>query len=197
VDLLLVRHARPHAVEDPAGADPDLTEEGRAQAEVLAGALSRSHHGVTAVVTSTMRRARQTAEPLLQHLGLHPEEDARLVEFDHGWPRYGMGLEAYASRAAAWQALNDGRWGEQRFDPAAFTARVVGAVEDVVARHPAGAVAVVCHGGVISAYLAHVLGASRPFLVSPDYVSLSRVLAEPGGYREVVSVNEQVWPTHG
>jgi broad specificity phosphatase PhoE len=194
MNLLLIRHALPHTVHDPAGADPELTAEGEAQSRALARALTEDRYGpVTAVVTSTMRRARQTAEPLVADLGIEPEEDARLVEFDHGWPHYGMGLEAYPTRAAAWQDLNAGRWGQQRFDPTAFAARVVAAIEDVVARHADGTVAVVCHGGVISAYLAHVLGAARSFFVSPAYASVSTVLAEQGGYREVVAVNESGW----
>ena len=43
-------------------------------------------------------------------------------------------------------------------DPSIFKARVVATVEDMIARHPGGRVVVVCHGGVINQYLAHVLG---------------------------------------
>lgn len=63
-------------------------------------------------------------------------------------------------------------------------------MESVVERHPTGTVAVVCHGGVISAYLAHVLGVSQTIFFAPDYGSVSRLLAEPNGYRELLSANE-------
>lgn len=194
VEILLVRHARPEVV--PGGdeaADPGLTEEGRRQAELMAKAVGDGLYGdVTAVVTSTMRRARETAEPLTQALGLTAEPDERLVELDHGWTTYGVAADTYPTRASFYEALNAGRWAENRFDPAAFTKRVRAGVDSAVDRHPGGVVAVVCHGGVISAYLATVLGLAEPFVLMPAYCSVSRVLAEPGGRREVLSANESL-----
>jgi hypothetical protein len=49
----------------------------------------------------------------------------------------------------------------------------------------------VCHGGVINAYLAHVLGlgARRGFFY-PNYTSVHRVAAARSGERSIVTVNE-------
>lgn len=189
--LTLVRHARPHhVVDDPAGADPDLTDEGHEQARVLAAWFEQTGKRADAIVSSTMRRAQQTAAPLARALGLSVTTDERLVELDHGWSSYGMVFGAADERAAAFASLNAGVWGEESFDPAAFCARVVAGVEDQVAAHPDGNVVVVCHGGVISAYVAHVVGSPRTMLISPAYTSLTRVLALPDGHREILTINE-------
>ncbi|WP_181782969.1 histidine phosphatase family protein [Pseudonocardia pini] len=191
MELLLIRHARPehvHGGSEPA--DPPLTARGRDQARLLSKAVADGAFGtVDAVVSSTMRRARQTAEPVVQALGLVLQTDVRLCELDLGWTTYGTGVEDMSTRRAAYDEMNAGRWGTNRYDPAAFTARVRAGVEDVVAAH-AGRAAIVCHGGVVSAYLAHLLGTPGPMFLTPDHCSVTRVLAEPDGYREVLSVNE-------
>lgn len=57
--VILVRHAEAAA---NAGADPDLTEQGRARVEALVEALR--HAGITVVLTTPYRRTKQTGEPL-------------------------------------------------------------------------------------------------------------------------------------
>lgn len=66
--VLLVRHAEKQA--EPAG-DPPLSAEGIARARALAAALRDS--GVTAIVTTQLRRTGETAEPLATARGLTPE----------------------------------------------------------------------------------------------------------------------------
>lgn len=192
MELILVRHARPFAVDDdPDGADPELTPEGHQQAQVLAAAFASGRLGpVTALVSSAMRRAVQTAEPVSAALGLALATDERIVELDRGWTRYGIGFDEYPSRAASWDALNSGSWGGQVYDPAAFVARLTEGIEDHIARHTEGTLAVVCHGGVISAYLAAVVGSPRPLFFTPSYTSLTRILALPDGHRELLTAGE-------
>jgi len=48
----------------------------------------------------------------------------------------------------------------------------------------------VCHGGVINAYLAHVLGLDDLLFFEPAYTSISRVRASRRGHRMLVSANE-------
>ena len=70
MELLLIRHARPFHLVDESGADPDLTDEGWVQAKRLAQSVGGGRYGsVHAIVSSPMRRARQTAEPLREVLG--------------------------------------------------------------------------------------------------------------------------------
>ncbi len=66
--VLLVRHAE--KVTEPAD-DPSLSAKGIKRAQALATALRDA--GVTAVITTELRRTRDTAQPLAKALGLKPE----------------------------------------------------------------------------------------------------------------------------
>lgn len=191
VQLLLIRHAQPHFVEHaPAGADPGLAPDGVLQANKVADYLTESPFGeVTHLVSSTMRRAIETAEPIAERLGLSICTEPRLVEVDSGWTNYGTGIEHYPSRRAGWDDLNRGRFGGNEFDLDAFRARVVEGMNGVADAHRDSVVGVVCHGGVISAYLAYILSVPRTFFIDPIYTSITRILID-GEYREVLSVNE-------
>lgn len=63
-------------------ADPELTEEGHRQAALLGAALSGER--VTAIVTSPLVRARQTADVVAAACGVPVTVDDRLVEIDWG-----------------------------------------------------------------------------------------------------------------
>ena len=63
-------------------ADPELTDEGRRQAQQLAETLALEP--VTAILTSPLLRARQTAEAIAAACGLPVSVDQRLVEIDWG-----------------------------------------------------------------------------------------------------------------
>ena len=81
-------------------ADPELTEEGHRQAALLAAAMSTEP--VTAVLTSPLVRARQTAEALGAACGLPVAVDDRLLEIDWG---------TWEGRSAAQLAQSDvERW---------------------------------------------------------------------------------------
>lgn len=194
MEILLIRHAQPEIVREGTGpADPGLTNGGQRQAKTMATTVADGPYGaVTAVVSSTQRRARETAEPLAQALGHIIETDKRLAELDVEWTTYGVGGETYPTRAGFYRALNGGEWLGNTFDPSVFARRVRDGVEAVIERHPQGVVAVVCHGGVISAYLAWILDLPSPFFVLPDHCSISRVLVGVDGYREILSVNESM-----
>ncbi len=80
--------------------------------------------------------------------------------------------------------------GEVIPDLADFQTRVVATVEALVATHPGQRLVLVCHGGVIGAYLAHLLGTQRVLFFEAGYTSISRVLAASTGERSVASMNE-------
>ncbi|HXH59703.1 histidine phosphatase family protein [Iamia sp.] len=86
MELLLIRHALPVRLETSGGpADPRLSATGRTQAE----ALARHWAGrVDAVWTSPLRRARETATPLLDRLGLSATVDDDRAELDRGAAAY-------------------------------------------------------------------------------------------------------------
>lgn len=63
-------------------ADPELTDEGRRQADLLAAALAAEP--VAKILTSPLLRARQTAEAVSAACGVPAIIDERLVEIDWG-----------------------------------------------------------------------------------------------------------------
>ena len=72
--------------------------------------------------------------------------------------------------------------------PEEFQGHVVAAMEEVVATHPRQRVAVVCHGGVINAYLSSVIHLPGTMFFEPAYTSVSRVISG-STHRQIVSVN--------
>ena len=142
-------------------ADPPLDATGREQAIALTRRLLMMPDPA-AIYCSTLTRARETIAPYLEATGR---------------------TAAYLDDLAEWHA---GDWELKEFeelltehpemparvlfqDPVfvlapnsepveAFRRRVVGAVEGTLASHPEGDIWVVCHGGVINAYIGHLLG---------------------------------------
>jgi probable phosphoglycerate mutase len=183
VDLLLIRHALPVRIDEGDGpADPGLSEHGHRQSTALAEWLDLEP--VDAVVTSPMVRAVQTAAPLARARGLDAAVVAGIAEFDRDALDYVPVEDLKAEGDPRWLALLAGEV------PEGFPETVVAAVEEVIARHRSRTVVAVCHGGVINAYLAHLLGLDRPLFFEPAYTGISRVRAARDGTRSLISVNE-------
>ncbi|MEX2627002.1 MAG: histidine phosphatase family protein [Ilumatobacteraceae bacterium] len=189
MELMLIRHALPVRRELTEGpADPALSEAGEAQADHLAAYLATEP--IDAVYTSPLRRAIETAAPLGRVHGLQPIEVPDVAEWDRHATEYVPVEELKANDDPRWRALLQGEWDadESRDD---FRARVVAAIEAIVERHRGDHVAVVCHGGVINTYLAHVLGIDDDVgFFYPNYTSIHRVAAASSGERSIVTINE-------
>ncbi|GIH90647.1 bifunctional RNase H/acid phosphatase [Planobispora siamensis] len=85
--LILLRHGEtPMSVERRFSGigDPELTPDGRAQAEAAAARLSREPYGVQAIVSSPLKRARATAEAVAARTGLEVIVEEGLREADFG-----------------------------------------------------------------------------------------------------------------
>jgi probable phosphoglycerate mutase len=146
---------------------------------------------VDVLYASPLRRALQTAEPVSARLGLEVVVDEELAEFDRHSHFYIPIEELKQEKDERWDDLIEGRWGvDGEVDPATFKDVVVEAVERVIAAHSGQTVAIVCHGGVINAYFAHLLQLDFPMFFEPAYTSISRVLASSAGHRQVKSINE-------
>ena len=137
-------------------ADPPLNDLGRRQAAELAERLAGD--GISAVYTSDLRRASETAGVIADRLGLPVVEDAALREIDVGsW----SGLtraeveQRFPDGFARWRAGEIGHDGETREQ---LTARVVTAVERIAATHQGDTILVVTHGGSIRALRRHAAG---------------------------------------
>jgi len=190
VEIVLVRHGLPLRVELETGiADPELAAEGHEQAAKMAAYLGVED--VEAVYVSPLRRALETARPLCKVLGLDAVVSEGVAEFDRNSREYVPVEELRASNDPRWEKLLRGEWDGVDEDPSLFKARVVETIEDMIARHAGGRVVVVCHGGVINQYLAHVLGIETHIgFFYPKYTSIHRVMAARSGQRSIVSINE-------
>ncbi len=190
MEIVLVRHGLPLRVELETGiADPELASEGHEQAAKMAAYLGVED--IEAIYVSPLRRAVETARPLCKLLGLEAVVSEGVAEFDRNSRDYVPVEELRATNDPRWEKLLRGEWDGVDEDPSLFKARVVATVEDMIARHPGGRVVVVCHGGVINQYLAHVLGIETHIgFFYPKYTSIHRVMASRSGQRSIVSINE-------
>jgi len=189
MELLLIRHARPERIENADGpADPPLDASGREQARRLAAWMADEPLGH--VYASPLLRARQTAEPLLEARDLELLLEPRVAEFDQHSDTYVPLEQMKAEDPERWRAFVQGGYGEG-IDFESFCADVVNGLEEIVARHAGERVAVVCHGGVINVWAAHVLGMPMRLFFQPDYASIHRFVAARSGERSVDALNER------
>jgi probable phosphoglycerate mutase len=188
----MIRHAEPVRIGPGTAAgpaDPHLTGRGQVQADRLAAWLAAER--IDALLSSPLRRARDTAEPVGRALGLHVEVVDGLMEYDAQSDFYIPVEELRETRDHHWTAMIEGRWDELGGEPPdQFRARIVPCVDAIIERFPGGAVAAVCHGGVINVYLAALLGLERHLWFHPEYTSINRIAAARTGERSVVTLNE-------
>jgi probable phosphoglycerate mutase len=197
--LYLVRHGesdfdssdhRPSARGDQW--DPPLGERGREQAGLLAARL-RAMPMPSVVSCSPLRRARETAAAFAEPSGVEVLIDDDLAEAYLGeWE--GKPFEEILSTDE--RMLHRVRNQEPiwRHAPGveelgAFRARVSGAVERILSEHPSGNVLIVCHGAVINAYLAPLLGVDHEMFFVPENTSLNSVVVD-GELRRVRFLND-------
>jgi probable phosphoglycerate mutase len=183
-DLLLVRHGQSAPAREGEAfplvdgqGDPPLTELGREQGRAVGRRLAAA--GLAAVYVTTLRRTRETAQPLLDATGLEPRVEPDLREVHLGEWEGGV----FRQRLAERDPLALRMYEEERWDvipgaesSAALAARVRGAVQRLCAAHPDQRIAVFTHGGVIGQVLA-LATASRPFaFAGADNGSLSQLV---------------------
>lgn len=191
MDLIIVRHGRPERVEDLAhAADPALTDIGHAQAEAVARFLLGEQ--VDHVVSSPMLRARQTAQPLADALGMDPQIIDDLREIDAENNEYIPTEELKAEGGEAWQAIVDNpAMLHGGADIEAFADTVTAAFEQVIGDNAGRTVAVFCHGMVTMQFLRRILGYEDLHALRVDYCGISRVQASSSRpVRSIRSVNE-------
>jgi probable phosphoglycerate mutase len=194
MELLLVRHAEPHRVDGGEGhgpADPGLTPRGHDQAHALVRWLADTGDTIDAVLTSPLRRAVETATPLARARDHDLEIVDDLAEYDRDSTTYIPMEDLRGTDTPEWHAMQRGQLHEVADgDPDAFRRRVIEGVESIVERHPGQRVVVVSHGGVVNAYVGHVLGIDRPLWFEPRYAAITRVAANRDGIRSLVTLNE-------
>ena len=137
-----------------------------------------------------MRRARETAAPLAARLDHRIDRVPRVAEFDHASDVYIPLEQLKAEDPAAWRAYVAGGYGEG-LDFDAFHTRAIEALEEIIVRHAGQRVAVVCHGGIVNVFSAHVLGLPPRLFFEPDYASIHRYVAARSGERSIFCLNER------
>lgn len=197
--LFLVRHGRSDfdsndMTDTPRGKqfDPPLSEQGREQAELLAKRLLVMDPPV-AVYCSPMRRARETVAPYAEKAGVEVRLEEDLVEANIGaWENKSF-EEILESDERVLHDLRNQKpiwWhapGAEDLDP--FRKRVGEAIEGILERHPEGNVLVVCHGGVINAYIAPLLGLPQEMFFLPENSSINSIVVD-GDTRRVRFLND-------
>lgn len=143
-------------------ADPPLNALGREQAHALAESLARTR--ITAVYSSDLRRASETAEIVAGRLEVPLHLDAGLRELDVGsWEGHTLAeLEAHDAEAVArWEESGEHGW-EDGESHEQMAARVLGAIRSIAAEHAGDEVLVVSHGGPVRALKAFAAGLDYP-----------------------------------
>lgn len=190
--LLLVRHGRPDEGHPLHAKDPPLRADGRAQAEAVAALLARE--AVTHVVSSPLRRARETAEPLAARLKLPVQVIDGWAEADRHLDRYRSTETLRGQGPAEWVRFLADPVRYMGADPERFRADVLGALAQTMALQGQGSVsarvAVFTHGLPINLVLSHALGLPRLTHFPPHYGSLTRLHGRSPDALNVVSVNE-------
>lgn len=199
-ELILIRHGQSTANAQGIGqgrSDWPLSELGQKQAQAT-GRRLRQLGGITAVYTSPLTRAAQTAAAIATPLGLTPIPEPELVEIDIGalsgktWDQlkaeHPAAMAAYEAAEAAkphprnrehipgWEGAHE------------VLTRTWRAIATVAKRHPGGRVVVVAHGGVLNAFLTHLLtGDARvtPWNQHLGNCAVSHLALKPGGIAAV------------
>ncbi|CAM3931108.1 bifunctional RNase H/acid phosphatase [Janibacter anophelis] len=195
--VVLVRHGVTEFTEQArldgrGGADPGLTDAGRRQAEQAATLVAELvGETPTTVITSDLRRARETGGVIADRLGVDPEVDPDWDEQSFGdWDGAAVSdllRDAREDFTALRADRTYARPGGETHDEMAE--RVTAAWERVVAR--GGTVVVTCHRKPILVVLAHVLGLpfERMWRLAGSPGSLTALEAWPDGHAVVAFTN--------
>lgn len=173
-------------------ADTPLTDLGREQARIVARRL-RSYR-ISAIYSSDLLRAFETAQIVGQALGLTPMAEPGLRESDIGaWT--GLTWDEITARfpdevTAMFAGQDVRRGGGESYGE--MQARLAAALDRIIARHAGQTVLLVGHGAALRTLIAHVLGADLAQMhriAIGGNTALSVVQAQRNGLR-LVSYND-------
>jgi probable phosphoglycerate mutase len=190
-ELLLARHGETDWNRDrrfQGHADPPLNDSGREQARALAEEVAGER--IDFVYASDLVRARETAEIVAARLGADVVARRELREIDVGdWE----GLtwqeieELHPEGARAWHERGHGWNSGETYDE--LGERIIAALRQIAADHPAQRVLVVGHGGTVRALRAFIEGLSvadsRRQSPAIGNCEVFRVVVEDGGFRGI------------
>lgn len=173
--------------------DPELTEVGLAQAERVAGEVAKLEPHI--LISSPLKRARQTADAIARSTGLTVIDDTDWYELSFGsWD--GKSIEEVKAETPedyqAWVNSSSHRpGGGESYDEAAL--RIDAAMEKVLNLYPGKKVVVVTHNGVIKSAANLAIGGPNDGVFHMDATpcSISSISLWPSdGLRALRSFNE-------
>lgn len=196
-EMLLIRHGEQQFRENiPLGEalDAPLSELGRKQARAVGERLAPAR--LSAVYSSDLRRAHDTASEIAGHHGLKPIVSPALREIDiwkHAPQDKGL-LDLYSREELAAIYREIARTRKHSAYPHcedvdAFHDRIVRAFDEIAVRHVGSRVAIACHGGVINSYLRQLFRSGYDHLVSVHHTSITVVRAADSR-RAVLTIND-------
>jgi broad specificity phosphatase PhoE/ribonuclease HI len=191
--LVLVRHGATSLTAEKrfsgglASSNPGLTEEGRSQVREVADWLAPLAEAVDVVVTSPVRRTRESAEIVADRLGVGLVEEPGFAEMEFGsWDgmTFAEVREQSPAELDAWLASFDAApGGGESFS--AVEKRVRSALDGVLAAYAGKTVVVVSHVTPIKIMVARAVDAPLSSLfrmeLSTASVSVISFFGEPGG----------------
>ncbi|MCO6452390.1 MAG: histidine phosphatase family protein [Caldilineales bacterium] len=179
--LLLVRHGETDANVTgtwQGATDSPLNELGQAQARAIAMRLQASDYDITAIYSSPLGRARQTAQIIADEVGLHTiATDPNLAEYNLGeWE--GLTYRELRFDRKLWDKMaSDPHFAPPGGESAVgFAMRLVEACRTIARNHPGEAVVIVSHGGAIATALSLLI--EQDGSVWPKYQMDNCALAE-------------------
>ena len=188
MELLLIRHGLPEKVvtTDGSPADPPLSAIGLKQAELVAEYLKDVR--LDRLYSSPMRRAHQTAIPLAREQSLDIETEEGVAEYDRDAGSYIPVEQLKEENYEQWQNLMKGEMGNVDFR--VFYDTAVSSLARIADDNRGKTIAVTCHGGVVNAWTANVLGLRPVMFFNPNYTSVSRFKVASTGEKSVITLNE-------
>jgi broad specificity phosphatase PhoE len=180
--LFLIRHGEPFAAWGGGDPDPGLSEAGRAQAEKAVQSLAA--RGAAHIVSSPMRRCRETAAPFCAQIGVAAEIDVRVSEVAtppgisdrRTWLQSNFPWRGGPGRS--WASLDPGlhRWRKD--------------VLSAVATLP-DQTAVFTHFIAINVIVGAALAHENTIVCRPNYASITELVSEDGALH-LVSLGEEM-----
>ncbi len=186
--LILIRHGQTESNRSKkiqGQSDSALSQEGKVQSQRVANKLRR--YNLSAIYTSSLGRAKHTAEIISQAVALPYQEDRRLIEIGFG-ELEGLEWEFISRKHPQLSKLwrnhhNDARMpgGESR---AEALLRFKEALEEIVSAHAGKSIAIVTHGGLLASLFVSLLNipnGQRPMCII-DNTSIN-----------IISIRDQNW----
>jgi broad specificity phosphatase PhoE len=198
--VILVRHGEQYIPDPRTGPigdtiDPPLSDRGREQARLVGERFSTDR--IDAVYASPLKRAFETGAQIARHHRLQPIviDDLREVEIfrevpaeksvvDHLGRDLLAGIRERMFREKKWDVYP---LSESSFE---FRKRTVNAIESIIAANEGKRVVVACHGGVINAYIGHVISVDYDMFFRPAHTSVNVFFSAAGGVRALQSLND-------